>query len=107
MNYLHCSSLVGNLAPSNRFSWGEIMKKLMTVVLSICLQGGFSLSAISAELEQIGTFDFPTSASGEAQKHFTLGVGYLHSFGWKQAGVSRTLQDMAETSGCNSCLGSG
>ena len=79
MNYLHCSSLVGNLAPSNRFSWGEIMKKLMTVVLSICLQGGFSLSAISAELEQIGTFDFPTSASGEAQKHFTLGVGYLHS----------------------------
>ena len=45
----------------------------MAVVLSICLQGGFSLSAISAELEQIGTFDFPTSASGEAQKHFTLG----------------------------------
>jgi len=85
MNYLHCSSLVGNLAPPNRFSWGEVMKKLMVVVLSICLQGGFSLSAISAELEQIGTFDFPTSASGEAQKHFTLGVGYLHSFGWKQA----------------------
>ena len=61
------------------------MKKLITLVLSMCLLGVFSSSTISAELEQIGTFDFPTSASGDAQRHFTLGVGYLHSFGWKQA----------------------
>ena len=60
------------------------MKKLMTVVLSICLQGGFSLSAISAELEQIGTLIF---LPRHQTRHdmFTLGVGYLHSFGWKQA----------------------
>ena len=44
-----------------------------------------SISTRAAELEQIGTFDFPTSGSEEAHKHFTLGVGYLHSFGWKQA----------------------
>lgn len=33
----------------------------------------------------IGTFDFPTSGSPDAQEHFLLGVGYLHSFGWQQA----------------------
>ena len=61
------------------------MKNLITLVFSMCLLGAFSTSAFSADLEQIGTFEFPTSASGEAQRHFTLGVGYLHSFGWKQA----------------------
>lgn len=41
--------------------------------------------AISAELDQVGTFDFPTSGSAAAQAHFELGVGYLHSFGMTQA----------------------
>ena len=45
----------------------------------------FNLSSQAAELESIGTFDFPTSGSPQAHEHFTLGVGYLHSFGWKQA----------------------
>ena len=39
----------------------------------------------AAEFDRIGSFDFPTSASDAAQEHFLLGVGYLHSFGWKQA----------------------
>jgi len=83
---LQCGPGVGNLPLSNRLiSWGEIMKNLITLVFSMCLLGAFSTSAFSADLEQIGTFEFPTSASGEAQRHFTLGVGYLHSFGWKQA----------------------
>jgi tetratricopeptide (TPR) repeat protein len=86
MKHLQCGPGVGNLALSNRLiSWGEIMKNLITLVFSMCLLGAFSTSAFSADLEQIGTFEFPTSASGEAQRHFTLGVGYLHSFGWKQA----------------------
>ena len=86
MKHLQCGPGVGNLPLSNRLiSWGEIMKNLITLVFSMCLLGTFSTSAFSADLEQIGTFEFPTSASGEAQRHFTLGVGYLHSFGWKQA----------------------
>ena len=86
MKHLQCGPGVGNLPFSNRLiSWGEIMKNLITLVFSMCLLGAFSTSAFSADLEQIGTFEFPTSASGEAQRHFTLGVGYLHSFGWKQA----------------------
>ena len=86
MKHLQCGLGVGNLPLSNRLiSWGEIMKNLITLVFSMCLLGAFSTSAFSADLEQIGTFEFPTSASGEAQRHFTLGVGYLHSFGWKQA----------------------
>jgi hypothetical protein len=61
------------------------MKNQLNLAASILLCGVISTSAISAEIEQIGSFDFPTSASEEAQRHFTLGVGYLHSFGWKQA----------------------
>ncbi|MBL4821016.1 MAG: tetratricopeptide repeat protein [Gammaproteobacteria bacterium] len=63
------------------------MKKNLTGVLIILSLLGFSLTVQAASLENIGTFDFPTSGSPEAQKHFLLGVGYLHSFGWKQARV--------------------
>ncbi len=38
-----------------------------------------------AQLDSVGTIDFPTSATGEAQQHFLRGVAILHSFGWKQA----------------------
>lgn len=44
-----------------------------------------STSSWAAELDRIGRFDFPSSASPEAQQHFELGVGYLHSFGMAQA----------------------
>ncbi len=33
----------------------------------------------------IGFLEFPTEASGQAQEHFLRGVGFLHSFGYKQA----------------------
>ena len=39
----------------------------------------------AADLDAIGTFDFPSSASPEAQEHFIQGVGFLHSFGMTQA----------------------
>ncbi len=38
-----------------------------------------------AQFENVGSIDFPTSATGEAQEHFLRGVAILHSFGWKQA----------------------
>ena len=42
-------------------------------------------TATAAALPRIGSFHFPTSGSPEAHAHFTLGVGYLHSFGFIQA----------------------
>ena len=41
--------------------------------------------SVAAEHESVGSFDFPSSANAEAQVHFELGVGYLHSFGFAQA----------------------
>jgi tetratricopeptide (TPR) repeat protein len=38
-----------------------------------------------AQFESVGSIDFPTSATGEAQQHFLRGVAILHSFGWNQA----------------------
>ena len=38
-----------------------------------------------AQLENVGSISFPTSASPEAQRQFLRGVAILHSFGWKQA----------------------
>ena len=38
-----------------------------------------------AQFNNVGSFEFPTSASGEAQQHFLRGAALLHSFGWLQA----------------------
>jgi tetratricopeptide (TPR) repeat protein len=40
---------------------------------------------VQAQFENVGSIDFPTSATGEAQQHFLRGVAILHSFGWNQA----------------------
>ena len=42
-------------------------------------------SPLSAQFDNVGSIDFPTSATGEAQQHFLRGVAILHSFGWEQA----------------------
>jgi len=39
----------------------------------------------AAQFDNVGSIDFPTSATPEAQQHFLRGVAFLHSFGWKQA----------------------
>ena len=38
-----------------------------------------------AQFADVGSLDFPTSGSPDAQQHFLRGVAILHSFGWKQA----------------------
>ena len=38
-----------------------------------------------AQFENVGSLEFPTSASAEAQNHFLRGAAFLHSFGWIQA----------------------
>ena len=45
----------------------------------------FTFTANAAEMDDVGSVDFPTSGSPEAQQHFLRGVAILHSFGWKQA----------------------
>jgi tetratricopeptide (TPR) repeat protein len=46
----------------------------------------FVLAAPAAgQFDNVGSIDFPTSATGEAQQHFLRGVAILHSFGWAQA----------------------
>ena len=42
-------------------------------------------SPARAQFDSVGSLDFPTSGSAEAQQHFLRGVAILHSFGWKQA----------------------
>ena len=39
----------------------------------------------AAQFDNVGSINFPTSATGEAQQHFLRGVADLHSFGWEQA----------------------
>ena len=56
---------------------------LFTLFFSIALLG--MPTGIQAQFESVGTINFPTSATGEAQQHFLRGVSILHSFGWKQA----------------------
>ena len=46
------------------------------LILTVPAQGQF---------ENVGSIDFPTSATGEAQQHFLRGVAILHSFGWNEA----------------------
>lgn len=62
-------------------------QRLRNTIALLCLPTLLLLSGpgSTAEFDRIGNFDFPTSASGEAEEHFLLGVGYLHSFGFVQA----------------------
>jgi len=50
----------------------------------------------SAQLENVGSLSFPTSAKPEAQRHFLRAVAILHSFGWKQAITEFQLAQKAQ-----------
>jgi len=50
----------------------------------------------TAQFDNVGSIDFPTSESGEAQQYFLRGVAILHSFGWEQAQEQfRAAQEIA------------
>ena len=67
------------------------MKRSSTTVWSAAAAAALVLAALvapppaTAQFDEVGVIDFPTSATGEAQNHFLRGVAILHSFGWKQA----------------------
>ena len=64
------------------FKRGRVMRRLCAAVFVL-------LTVLSetteAQFDNVGSIQFPTSATGEAQQHFLRGVSILHSFGWKQA----------------------
>ena len=53
-------------------------------VLALSLLGVAAVPG-HGQFENVGSIDFPTSATGEVQQHFLRGVALLHSFGWRQA----------------------
>jgi hypothetical protein len=59
------------------------MQRLFISVVAVAL---LAVGApAQAQFDSVGSLDFPTSGSPEAQQHFLRGVAILHSFGWKQA----------------------
>ena len=63
------------------------MKRWSMVLTAFLLAATLSIvpGSVEAQFDEVGSIDFPTSATGEAQQHFLRGVAILHSFGWKQA----------------------
>ena len=67
------------------------MRRISTTVLStaaatvLILAGVAASPAAHAQFDDVGVITFPTSATGEVQKHFLRGVALMHSFDWKQA----------------------
>ena len=59
------------------------MKRICPYLLTAVLM--LSAGSASAQFESVGSIEFVTSGSAEAQQHFLRGVAILHSFGFKQA----------------------
>ena len=60
------------------------MKSLRNTILAVTLSV-FTVTSLQAQFQNVGSIDFPTSGSPEAQQKFLRGVAILHSFGWLQA----------------------
>jgi len=58
------------------------MKRRFIVVALLTL---LAAGKADAQFDSVGSLDFLTSGSPEAQQNFLRGVAILHSFGWKQA----------------------
>jgi len=62
------------------------------LIFSTCL-AFLAVAANADDMGDVGSVNFPTSGSPQAQQHFLRGVATLHSFGWKQ---SRTAFQAAQ-----------
>ena len=60
------------------------MRSLRNFTLALTL-AIFITGPVEAQFQNVGSIDFPTSGSPEAQQKFLRGVAILHSFGWLQA----------------------
>ena len=70
--------------PETRIAGGTPMIRTRTVAAFAAFVLALAAPA-HAQFDNVGSIDFPTSATGEAQQHFLRGVATLHSFGWNQA----------------------
>ena len=61
-----------------------MIKTVCFAVVFACLIGVGTRPAV-AQFQNVGSIDFPTSETGQAQQHVLRGVAILHSFGWNQA----------------------
>ncbi len=74
-----------------RRNWCSVLIVLPLLLLIGCSPSADSSASEGGEAKQgawsvdVGFLEFPTEASGPAQEHFLRGVGFLHSFGYKQA----------------------
>ena len=55
------------------------MKTLRVTVLALALLVS-TVVPVKAQFDEVGSIDFPTSVTGEAQHYFLRGVAILHSF---------------------------
>ena len=60
------------------------MKNTTIVLMSLALVLALARPT-HAQFANVGSLEFPTSGSPEAQQYFLRGIAILHSFGWKQA----------------------
>ena len=66
-------------------SFAGVLRSAVATVSVVVVAGFAGAPEARAQFDAVGSIDFPTSATGEAQDHFLRGVAILHSFGWKQA----------------------
>ena len=59
------------------------MRRICVYLLTAVLM--LSADSVSAQFESVGSINFVTSGSAEAQQHFLRGVAILHICGFKQA----------------------
>lgn len=62
---------------------GTIKGTMKTIILGFML--AVSNGLFAAEFEDVGSLNFENSGAEAAQSHFHRGIGFLHSFGFKQA----------------------
>ena len=60
------------------------MRRFTTTLIGLVFVLAVTGSA-QTQFANVGSLEFPTSGSPEAQQHFLRGAAILHSFGWKQA----------------------
>ena len=63
----------------------RITNSAKVLIRFLLLLAGTIVSLSTAQAEQLGELNFPTSGSAAAQEHFLRGVKYLHSFGFEDA----------------------
>ncbi len=77
--------LVHNQRPNRKTARCLVAVLLAAVLSAASALSGSLIAQESADAPRLGTVDFPTSGTPQAQEYFTLGLLYLHSFEYGSA----------------------